>query len=356
MLKEAPASAMKKRISLLIALLLIVISCNDPETTVTDCVRHDGSVLRKAELKYDKNELALKDYGIPVDSTWKLHDSLSISDRGDTTWFMIAEKLFESVDEINKSYLADTGKNSNVPRSSFFEHKFKWFTTVFYFSEKCGKSLVHGYPAANFLNTEEIEFRNMPAFKREEMLAGPDSLRYKALSDSLDEHTAKWMVRSFISEWIEETGAMCIASGKDTLVKEILRAHKTEFDTLILLNSDFSKLYAKIIGDSIYKRFQPELDSAIKVSNEKLDRSFSFKDYTMQIVMPEKVKSSNGYLMPGGEVAWPVKGELFLTDDYIMWAETKEVNYWAIFLTALALLIIPFEIIKHIRKKPDKKE
>jgi hypothetical protein len=347
---------MKKRIFLVIALLLIVISCNDPETTITDCVRRDGSVLRKAELRYNKNELALKDYGIPVDSTWKLHDSLSISDRGDTTWFLLAEKLFESIVEINKAYLADTGKNSNVPRSAFFEHKFKWFTTAFYFSEKCDKSLLHGYPAGNFLNTEEIEFRKMPAFKREEMLASPDSLRYRILSDTIDEHTARWMVRSLISEWIEETGAMCIASGKDTLVKEILRAHEREFDTLILLNPEFSKSYAKIIGDSIFERYQPELDSAIRIADEKLDRSFSFKDYTMQIVMPEKVKSSNGYMMPGGEVAWPVNGELFLTDDYIMWAETQEVNYWAIFLTALVLLIIPFEIIKHIRKKPDKKE
>jgi hypothetical protein len=338
------------------ALLLSVISCNDPETTVTDCVGRDGSVVRKAELKYNKNELALKDYAVPVDSTWKLHDSLSISETGDTTWFLLAEKLFKSADEINKAYQADTGKNSNVPRTVFFEHKFKWFTTSFYFSEKCGKSLEYGYPAATFLNSEEISFRELPSVKQEEMLAGPDSLRYRALSDSLDEHTAKWMVKSVISEWIEETGALCIAAGKDTLVKEILRAHEAEFDTLIMLNNEFSQSYAKIIGDSIFEKFQPELDSAIKISDTKMNRSVSFKDYTMQIVMPEKVKSSNGYLMPGGEVAWPVKGELFLTDDYIMWAETKEVNYWAIFLTALALLVIPFEIKKHSRKKPDKKE
>ncbi len=356
MLKEARTSGMKKKIVLLIALLLSAISCNDPETTVTDCVRHDGSVLRKAELKYNKNDLALKDYGIPVDSTWKLRDSLSISDRGDTTWFLLAEKLFKSVDEINKAYLADTGKNSNVPRSAFFEHKFNWFTTVFYFSEKCSKSLLHGYPAVNFLTTEEIEFINLPAFRRDEMLAGPDSLKYRTLSDTIDEHTAKWMVRSLISEWIEETGDLCIASGKDTLIKKNLRAHEREFDTLIFLNSEFSKSYAKIIGDSIFEKYQPELDSAISISRAKLDKSFSFKDYTMQIVMPEKIKSSNGYLMPGGEVSWPVKGELFLTDDYTMWAETKEVNYWAIFLTALILLIIPFEIKKHTRKKPAKKE
>jgi hypothetical protein len=351
---------MKKRIFLVIALLLSVISCNEPETIVTDCVGRDGSVVRKAELKNKKNELALKDFAVPVDSTWKLHDSLSISEEGDTTWFLLAEKLFKSADEINKVYLADTGKNSNVARSAFFEHKFKWFTTSFYFSEKCGKSLDYGYPAVKFLSSEEIEFMKMPPVKWKEMLAGPDSLRYAALSDSIDEHSTKWMDKSVVSEWIEETGALCIAAGKDTVVKEILRAHEAELeaelDTLFLLNPEFSKSYAKIIGDSIFEKFQPELDSALRICDKKIDRFISFKEYTMQIVMPEKVKSSNGYLMPGGEVAWAVQGELFLTDDYIMWAETKEVNYWAIFLTALVLLVIPFEIKNHSRKKPGKKE
>jgi hypothetical protein len=74
----------------------------------------------------------------------------------------------------------------------------------------------------------------------------------------------------------------------------------------------------------------------------------------MKTVMPLKVRSTNGYTMPGGEIAWPVKGELFLTEDYIMWAETRDINYWAIFLTALALVIIPFEIRKHGRKQPGK--
>jgi hypothetical protein len=91
-------------------------------------------------------------------------------------------------------------------------------------------------------------------------------------------------------------------------------------------------------------------------AEEKFDRSFSFANYTMKTVMPSEVRSTNGYTLPGGEVAWPVNGDLFLTDDYVMWAETQEVNYWAIFLTALLLLVIPFEIRKHTSKKIKIKE
>jgi hypothetical protein len=342
---------MKRKIILSLTLLMMVISCEGPETTVINFVRRDGSVLRKAELKNTKNELNLSDFRVPVDSTWKLHDSISISDRGDTTWFLLAEKLFESTDDINKSYLADTATNSVVPRSASHQLSFKWFTTCWRFSEKCGKSLTHGFPAERFLTPEENEFRKLPSVIREEMLAGADSLKYKTLSDSLDAHTEIWLIRSFVSEWIGDVSTLCAAAGKDTTVAETLRSHATEFDSSALADEGFDKTCAEILGDSVFQKAKPELDSAMKISEKKFDLSLSFKSYTMKTVLPLKVRSSNGYIMPGGEIAWPVNGDLFLTDDYVMWAETREVNYWAIFLTALVLFIIPLEIRNRTRKR-----
>lgn len=341
---------MKRKIILTLTLLMIMISCEGPETTVTNYVRRDGSVMRKAELKNSKNELALNDFRVPVDSTWKLHDSISISDQGDTTWFLLAEKLFESVDDINMSYLADTGKNSVVPRSASHQLKFKWFTTEWRFTEKCGKSLTHGYPSNNFLTPEEIEFRNMPSVMKDVLLAGTDSLKYKTLNDSLDAHTEMLLIRSLISEWIEDAGSLCASSGKDTLVVQTLRSHEAEFDEASLADEGFNKTCAQILGDSIFEKVKPELDSAMKVSEKKFDRSLSFQSYTLKTVLPLKVRSTNGYTMTGGEIAWPVNGDLFLTDDYVMWAEAREVNYWAIFLTALVLVTVPLEIRKRTRK------
>ena len=344
---------MKRKVLLSLALMMTVISCEGPETTVTNLVRRDGSVMRKAELQYSKDELSLDDFRVPVDSTWKLHDSISITDKGDTTWFLLAEKLFKSVDEINKAYLADTGKNSVVPRSASHQLSFKWFTTGWRFAEKCGKSLTHGYPAENFLTPEEIEFRKLPSVIREELLAGPDSLRYKSLNDSLDSHTEIWLIRSFVSEWIGDVSSLCASSGKDTLVAGTLRAHAAKFDESALADDGFDNTCAEILGDSIFQKVKPDLDSAMKISEKKFDRSLSFKSYTMKTVLPLKVMASNGYAMPGGEITWPVNGDLFLTDDYIMWAETREVNYWAIFLTTLVLVTVPLEIRKHTRKRKD---
>lgn len=345
---------MKKRISLITAFLLAAISCEGPETTITNFVRRDGSVMRKAELKYSRNELSLNDFSVPVDSTWKLRDSINISDKGDTTWFLLAEKLFKSADEINEAYLSDTGKNSNVKRIATFQQRFKWFTSELRYTEKCSKNFSHGYPAGNFLTPEEVEFSKLPLSMRKEKLAGADSLKYSVLADSLDAHTERWMLSSWILEWISDACSLSAASGKDTVFSDILRSHEWDFNLYTLSYENIDSTCIAILGDSIFQKYKPELDSAMTIAEEKFDRSFSFTKYTMKTLMPSKVKATNGYTMPGGEIAWPVNGDLFLTDDYIMWAETREVNYWAIFLTALVLVTVPLEIRKHSRKRKGK--
>ena len=215
---------MKRKITLSLALLMMVISCEGPETTVTNFVRGDGSVLRKAELKNTTDELNLRDFSVPVDSTWKLRDSINISDKGDTTWFLLAEKLFKSADEINEAYLSDTGKNSNVKRIATFQQSFKWFTSELRYTEKCSKSFSHGYPAGNFLTPEEIEFSKLPLSIRKEKLAGADSLKYSVLADSLDAHTERWMLSSLILEWIQ-MHAPCLLHQEKTRCFRIYSDH-----------------------------------------------------------------------------------------------------------------------------------
>ena len=234
---------------------------------------------------------------MPVDSAWKLRDSINISDKGDTTWFLLAEKLFKSSDEINHAYLADTGKNSNVKRIATNHHSFKWFTSEWRFTEKCGKSFSHGYPAGKFLSPEEIEFSKLPSSIRKEKLAGADSLKYSVLADSLDSHTERWLLSSLISEWIADACSLCNASGKDTLFSDILRSHELDFNLYTLTDENFDSTCVAILGDSIFQKYKPELDSTMTIAEEKFDRSFSFTKYTMKTVMPSKVRATNGYTM-----------------------------------------------------------
>jgi len=341
---------MKNKTALTLTLSLILFSCVGPETTVTNTVNRDGSILRKVEMLNTENKFLKQQLRVPVDSTWAFIDSISVTEKGDTTWYRSAEKLFITADAINQAYLSDSGANRDVARTAFFERKFKWFTTTYYFSETCGKSLLHAFPAEKFLSAEEIGFMNLPRKVKTDLLTGSDSSKYRILRDTLDEKSDVWFARSVISEWIETAGALCKASGKDSLTTEILRSHEDDFFLQLGENAEFGAGCDAVLGEGVYEAFKTELDSAKNLAQEKFDLSFSFSEYTLQVVMPSEIITTNGYRDPDGRISWPVSGELFLNTDYIMYAQSRSINYWAIIITALLTVILPFDIARHIKQ------
>jgi hypothetical protein len=346
---------MKKKTALTLILSLILFSCVGPETTVINTVNRDGSILRRVEMSNTENKFLKQQLRVPVDSTWAFIDSISVSEKGDTTWYHTAEKLFADADAINQAYLCDSGANRDVARTALFKRRFKWFTTTYYFSETCRKSLSYAYPPEDFLSPEEIDYMKLPRKVKIDLLSGPDSSKYRILRDTLDAKSEVWFTRSVLSEWIETAGALCESSGKDFLTTELLRSHEDDFFNKLMETSEFGDVCDSVLGAGVYSVFKTELDSAKTVSEEKFDLSFSFADYTMKVVMPSELISTNGYSEPDGVISWPVAGELFLNKDYIMYAESRSVNYWAIIITALLAIILPFDIANHIRKWKNRK-
>ena len=65
----------RKPINLIVAFILtLVVSCNEPETVVTNYVHPDGSVTRKIEMKSIEGDIKkrfnISDIQVPFDSTW----------------------------------------------------------------------------------------------------------------------------------------------------------------------------------------------------------------------------------------------------------------------------------------------
>ena len=108
---------MKKRsLKLVVSLILMLIaSCNEPDTVVTDFVHPDGSVTRRIFMKSIEGDAAkrfkLSAIQLPLDSTWTVKDSCEVNEKGDTIWIRRAEKLFKSVNEINLAYKSDSSSN-----------------------------------------------------------------------------------------------------------------------------------------------------------------------------------------------------------------------------------------------------
>lgn len=313
-------------------ILVFVMSCNDPETIVTNYVHPDGSVTRKLEMRSregDKNKrFQASDLQIPFDNTWEIKDSCEVDKKGDTIWIKRAEKLFRSIDEINLAYKSDSGANKGASRHAGFEKKFKWFNTEYRFSENIDRKYTHGYPVKDFLNSEELQFFYSPENLKNEKLDGSDSLKYRILNDTVNTKTNLWITRSFISEWIGEFIHLLGRKEGNDISEETLKARENKMVKIVEENDKkFDSLWAngvilkQFIGEKNAIKFKVEADSALESVTKNL--LADFENYSVRIVMPGKLIGTNGFIDSSNVLLWPVESDFFLTEPYEMWAESK---------------------------------
>jgi hypothetical protein len=340
--------------------LMFVVSCNDPETTVTDFVHSDGSVTRRIEMKSSEKKASerfkVSALQVPFDITWAIKDSIEINQKGDTAWIRRAEKFFKNTKEINQTYKVDSGANKNVSRMVSFKKRFKWFNTEFLFSEKIDKNMSFGYPVRDFLNSEELKYFYSPESLKQEKVSGPDSLKYKGLSDSVNLKTDKWIYTNIVSEWIGVFSKLTEGKGDTVMSGKSLRLKEAEFVKIVeenekKLDSLWSKgiLLNKFIGESNAIRYKAEADSALEIVTNRL--LLDFKDYSIRIVMPGKLIGTNGFIDSSRTILFPVKSDYFLTEPYEMSAESKTINLWAWIVSGLFLAFVLTGVLVKLIKK-----
>jgi len=347
----------RKQLKIAISFIIIMtVSCGEPETVVTDIVHTDGSITRKIEMKKFENVFKISGVQVPYDSTWSIRDSLEISEEGDTAYVRRAEKLFASVDEINKDYLSDSTLNEDVRRRAEFRKRFKWFNTEYRFAEVIDKTMSYGYPVSDFLNGEEVGWFFSPDNITDEKINGPDSLKYRAFSDSIDKKIEEWTIHNLISNFIGVFSELAGENATGDMSAEALRARENEFFGIIKKGGEeFDSLWSngllirEFIGEENANTFNIEIDSAGEIVSEHLWVDFS--QYAQRIVMPGEIIGTNGFIDSTKTLSWPVRSDFFMTEPYVMFAESKIPNKWAWIVSGLFLLFVLAGIIFRVVKK-----
>lgn len=334
----------------------MVISCEEPQTVVTNYIHRDGSVTRVIEMHSLEKDFSVPNVQVPYDSTWSVRDSAELLDnKGDTLWVRRARKTFADVDMINLSYKNDSSHNGSFSRSVSFSRQFRWFNTEYRFSENIGRLMEFGLPLEEFLDKKELPFFYSPEYSLDELKDGPDSIRIRSMRKAIDEKVETWLVKSLISEWIGQLG---ILGGKqaDKLVSEL---RSKEGDIYDLINKKYSEKFDSlwaagiiqkdIMGEDNALKFRAEADSAISIAT---DYALSdFKNYSVRMVMPGKLTATNGFIDSTKILLWPVSSEYFLTQTYEMWAESKVTNIWAWIVSGLFLaFVLTGVVIRTIKK------
>ena len=348
---------------LIITIIFIFItSCDEPVTVVTNIVHTDGSVTRKLEMRSSarksSDRFKLSGIQVPFDSTWTVRDSLETSEKGDTTWVRRAEKLFKNSEEINSSYKVDSGANHEIIREAAFARKFRWFNTEFRFAEKVYNKMQFGYPVADFLDDEELDFFYSPESIKDKNKNSPDSLRYRVLEDTIQYKTDYWLTKSLVSEWFGIFAKHTEGRAGSELSYEALKTHEDKIVKMLTQEEiNFDSLWSEgillreLIGDDYARKFKNEADSSLEIVTNNL--MLDFKEYSMRFVMPGKVTATNGFIDSSNGLLWPVKSDYFLTEPYVMWAESKVANWWVWIVSGLFIAFVLVGLIVRVKRKAE---
>lgn len=335
-----------RNIKLVITLLLIIVgSCNEPETVVTNIVHPDGTVTRKIVMRNTGNKFRQSQIQVPLDSTWNIKDSLEINARGDTVRIKRAEKLFMNQKDLAEIYASDSSSDKRASRHISFKKKFRWFNTVYRFAEIIDRQTTHGYPVSEFLDADELQWFYSPDNLKEDKKNGPDSLKYRTLNDQVEKKTEKWGYKNLISEWIYEFAGMVKGRGGDKLTAEALIKREDELMKIFEANFNVADtlwtngtILKQFLGEEDAIKFKTEADSSVNIAVGKI--WLDFNEYTVRTILPGKLTGTNGFIDSSGISTWPVKSDFFLTQQYEMWAESKVHNTWAWITTGIFILFV----------------
>jgi hypothetical protein len=329
------------KIILIVSLSLMLMSseCGRPDMLVINKVNSDGSVDRRLVMTYDEDDFDLDKMQVPVDSTWTLNKSLEVSEKGDSLWTLIAEKNFSTVEELNKSYDKDHGSNRHLNRWADFNRKFRWFNTVYYYSENVEK-ILEAYPPEDFLDNEYLHLFYMPEKIFNDYRYGQDSTMYKALYDTLEDKKDEWLGRCLVRGAIIELDSLMKESGDKSIEPEFISRKETELVSMLEDDFDLDMAIDSLFGKGYYEEHQVLIDSSVSKLEDKLELAMDVKTYLIQVNMPGELVETNGYIDTEGGIIWEVNSDVVFTKDYSMWAKSTVSNLWAWIVSGLFIVFV----------------
>ncbi len=343
------------RIAMTVALAALLPGCLEIETTTR--VHPDGRLTRTVVVSGDSSDFSkirLRTFGL--DSGWTV---VSDSSQHGKDRKLTLQREFESAESASRAYagipLERQGISFNV------ERRFRWFTTLYRYEETWQKGYrFEKIPLSNYLSPEEIRMVS------EGELKGPDSLltegqkRHRA---DLEKRTEEWLNRNSFEEVFQAflTGVRTVNDPR--LSPDSVLAARERLYTAVKdkFTPPLTPVEPVISGfDGVLKT--PVVSLALEAARpmlERHDRAVAFMKelqvpgLTSAADMPGIITGTNGTSVEGNTVRWKdIKDSVFYLG-YTMWAESRMVNWWAVVVTAFALLGIGgLLVVGLLRRRP----
>lgn len=355
--------------NILFVAMLMLSSC-DNDVTVETTVNEDGSIDKMITLyRSDSTKNATFDqtFGVSEARGWtkviartndEVANDSSIKISGAKTaeagtsseqYQITYTKVFPSSDAINEEMAIYTDTTLQV--TTKFEKCFRWFYTYLYYSETYHPVNKLKLPISNYVTPEDSIFiERLPG--EGEKISKSDSIQLSILNDKLFE---KYGTPAIMDEYLEIMIGLMHSQNIDKRWDDTLQMHKRALFERMLKEQNIEGDYLPNKMDSLgipldYTIARKEF--AFK--SKKLERKLSFISWAADgkyrniVNMPWEVIQTNADSINGNRLTWNPPVMKFLFKKHTLHATSRKMNYWAVVVSALAIV---FTIILFIRKR-----
>jgi hypothetical protein len=351
--------------ALMIAFLFL--SCHIDKIRVTTTIAENSACVREIQIASFDSSLKTCKYPLPVDNSWK--QTLEIRE-GENPFSYLFTKNFANPSEIGHTDSLKQGKFIIVPK---FETKFRWFYTLYTYTEIIPAKYHFRYPLKKYLSEEDLLFYltndsviwdSIKKRFSHKLKKGQISAEYERESDeyrqSVEKNFNSWFGSNMIYELklilkqeikekkieLTESEVDLIPEKNDSLIKLIVQMTE-KFDL-----EPFCNYYEAFSGKKL--KLSPEIsDKLAKKSNDMFTNSLG-ADITYIVKMPGKITFTNAESNDNQQAKWHINPYALLKGDFVMKVESKVKNAGFIVLfwifCSIAIAGIAFIIWRKFRQ------
>jgi hypothetical protein len=366
---------MKSRINITIVtlFLLALLSACEQDIAMETTVHPDGSLdkmihiasggsfqnIQEVHREFDKATIVTDDdspqtiLGLSVADGWALTTRKIRADssaEGDPKTIYTFLRHFSSAEEANAALATPSDTLFRV--TSTFDKKFRWFYTYIYYADTYHAINRMGYPVTNYATAEDYAFIDrLPGEGKKITLA--DSLYLVRLNEKLFD---VYGARALYEEYYNISIQLLKHHHVEQQWFDTLQAHKESLYTEVINKKDIFGDYMAHVIDSLGIPISHE--EALKWYIPKLkpmDAKFAFisvasnTKYHHQINMPWDIVRTNADSISGNQVFWDPPSIKFLLKDYTFYAESRQLNYWAVAISGVVIVLTVFLFVRRRR-------
>jgi len=322
---------------------VMLASCNHNVSMLTE-VHEDGSLdktIVQESQSLNVNNIVGIDSANGWEVTWKaLSESQSAAE---------GEKRLDNKDgrvSLHKHFASAAAANAELATpndtlfrvTSTFEKRFRWFYTYIYYADTYHSLNRMAYPIDDFLTQEDYAFIDrLPAEGKP--ISKADSLYLEGLNHKLYDI---YGVRAYFEEYYSSIAEIIRENQVGNAWLDTLRMHKKDLLEKLLNDSKEMEIdFVLNVVDSLLNIPLPaDANQQLKIIMKPRERVVNFIStahsgkYQHAINMPWNVIRTNADSVSGRSAFWSPPPIKFLVKDYTLYAEARQMNYWAVALSA----------------------